>query len=148
MDHDMLIEEVQKLQKWLEEHDPTHENYAMVEDRLIKLVKLGIEYDEACDKQLDRQNRLDLDREKQEREFDLKEKDIELKNGLEAMKLDNGSEEAANRRKLEKRQAWWDLIKIGLQFGCSAALIVVTGHLEQNVILGQHKWSLIPKPKI
>lgn len=147
MDHDKLIEEVQRLQEWLNENDPTTENYAHVEERLIKLVKLGIEFDEACDKQLERQDRLDLERDKTMRELDLKEKEIELKNGIEAMRIEDNSVDAANRRRVEKRQAYWDLIKTGLQIGGSAVLIVLTGLTEQHVILGQHKWSLIPKIK-
>ena len=147
MDRDLLAQEIQKLLKWLNEHEATEENYAIVEDRLIKLAKLCIELDDSCDKQNDRQNKADLEKYKMDQEFELKLKEIELKYHLENSKVENDSKEYAARRRAEKRQAWWDLIKIGLQVGGSAALIIITGNLEQNVIIGQHKWSLIPKIK-
>ena len=147
MDRDLLAQEIQKLLKWLNEHEATEENYAIVEDRLIKLAKLCIELDDSCDKQNDRQNRSDLDKYKIDKEFELKLQEIKLKYDLENSKVENDSKEYAARRKAEKRQAWWDLIKIGLQVGGSAALIIITGNLEQNVIIGHHKWSLIPKIK-
>lgn len=147
MDRDLLAQEIQKLQKWLNEHDATEDNYQIVEDRMIKLAKLCFELDESCDKQNDRQNKSDLEKYKMDQEFELKLKEIELKYHLENSKIENDSKEYAARRRAEKRQALWDLIKIGLQVGGSAALIIITGNLEQNVIIGQHKWSLIPKIK-
>ena len=119
MDHDKLVEEVQRLQNWLADHDPVTEEYATVEKRFIELTRLEMEFDEACDKLCERADK---------------------------------SSDAAARRRLEKRQAWWDLIKMGFttvcSTACSAALIVVTGKMEQQAILGQHQWSLIPKPKM
>ena len=147
MDHDKLVEEVQRLQNWLAEHEPTDENYGVVLDRLGKLSRLGIEFDEACDKQLERQDKLELERDRIDRELDLKEKEIELKNTLEMDKVEDNLAEAAARRRIEKRQAWGELIKIVLSTTCSAALIIVTGKIEQHAILGQHQWALIPKGK-
>ena len=118
MDHDKLVEELQRLQEWLSKHDPTNEQYETVLDRFIKLARFETEYNEACDKLCERADK---------------------------------SSDAEDRRKMEKRQAWWDLIKIfattTFSTVCSAALIVVTGKIEQNAILGQHQWQLIPKLK-
>ena len=58
MDHEKLVEEVQRLQDWLAQHDPASEDYETVLGRLIKLTKIGIEFDEACDKQCERQDKL------------------------------------------------------------------------------------------
>lgn len=147
MDHDKLVTIIQKLQDWLTEHTPTDDGYSQVEELLIKLVKLEIDFNEACDKQLERQNKFELERDKSNRELDLKEKEIELKNGIEAMKLEDNSNDTKNRRRMEKYQAGWDIAKIVLQGACTGLLIVLTGVTEQQVILGQHKWSLIPKFK-
>ena len=147
MDHDKLVTELNRLQDMISNTDPTSEEYARIEERMIRLAKLCIELDEACDKQLERQDRLEVDRLKVERELDLREKEIELKNDLEVMKANDGVANDAARRRAEKRQAWWELIKIGLQVSGSAALILITGNVEQNAILGHNKWSLIPKVK-
>ena len=148
MDHDKLVEELTRLQNLLNTLEPTSEEYSVVADRMVKLAKLGIELDDACDKQLERQDKLDLERYKIDKEFEFKEKELELKNGIEAMKIEDNAADAAERRRTEKRQALWELIKIALQLGGSAALICVTGKIEQGVILGHNKWSLIPKPRI
>lgn len=162
MDHDKLVEEQERLQKLLATYGPTTDEYAKVEERLIKLAKLEFEFNESSDKQNERLNKFELEREKIKQEFSkqnrelefkmqelkLKEKELELRNGLEAMKLEDNAEEARNRRRAEKRQAWFDLGKIVLQIGGTAALIGLTGKIEQGVIFGHNKWSLIPKPKI
>ena len=147
MDHDKLVEELTRLQNLLNTLEPTSEEYMAVEDRMVKLAKLVIELDDACDKQLERQDKLDLERYKIDKEFEFKDKELELKNGIEAMKIEDNAVDAAERRKVEKHQAYRELIKIGLQFAGSIAMIVVTGKIEQGVILGHNKWSLIPKPK-
>ena len=147
MDHEMLVKELQRLQNWLNTHDPTTSEYFDVEERFVKLARLSMEFDEMCDKQLERQDKLELEHQRMEREFEIKEKDLEFKNELEVKKREDISDEADVRRRIERRQAWWDLIKIGLQIGGSAALIIITGNIEQNAILGHNKWSLIPKVK-
>lgn len=145
MDYDKLKQEIQRLQELLGTLDPVSEEYAKVRDELIRLAKLEMEFNETCDKEIERSARVDIERDRNEKEFELKNKEIELKNEMEAKRLDDNAADFAARRRAEKRQALWDLIKIGLQFGGSAALIIITGHTEQAVILGQHKWSLIPK---
>ena len=154
MDHDKLVEEVQRLQNWLSDHDPSDEKYEVILGRLIKLTKLGIEFDEACDKQLERQDKLEIETNKsskeielRERELNLKEQELKLKNRLDSLRAEETANEMLARRKAEKRQAVWDLIKIALSTACSASLIVMTGKVEQQAILGQHQWSLIPKVK-
>lgn len=146
MDHDKLDAEVQRLQDILSEiTDPACERYMTIAKRLSELAKLRNDFDEVCDKQLERQDRLDLEREKLLKEIDLKIKEIELKMELERMKIKENSMDVAARRRAEKNLAFWDMAKIVLHFIGSGVLIYYTGQTEQNVILGAHKWSLIPK---
>ena len=157
MDHDKQVAEIENLQNLLNKiTDKDSEQYLSLAKRLADQVRLLMEFDEQCDKQNERQNKLDFeqrkfdkelefDREKFLKELELKTKELELKMELEKWKLSEGCAEADARRKAEKRQALWDIIKILLQILGSAALIVITGKIEQNVILGQHKWSWIQK---
>lgn len=156
MDHDKLVEEMQRLQNTLAELDTTSDAYDVVLGRLAKLNKIGIEFDEACDKQCERQIKLQNEEDNSSKEYDLKvreldirEREIEQKAVIEAQKIDENAAEFAARRRIEKWQAIWDLVKMGLATGCTAALIVFTGRTEQHAILGQHQWSLLTKaPKI
>ena len=207
MDHDKLNEEVQRLQDWLSTHDETDPNYDSVLARLTKLTDTGMKYDELCDKQLERQDRLELDRSKQAKEFELKAeelefkrneskekleferdkhekehelkekelrgrfelerkkqdqefelrreeiklkyeneaKEIQLKYEMEERKAQENAAEVKARRKHEKIQAAVDLGKVILGGVVSGVLILVTSNVEQNVIIGQHKWAWIPK---
>ena len=126
IDKDKLAEEIERLQEWLGENDPETKEYEAVSKRLTELVKLGMDVEKAHDDQIERHDRV----------------------SLEEDKLRLNQIEADEKRRAEKRQAWFELIKIGISTASTLALIVATGHIEQNVILGQHKWSLIPKPKI
>ena len=148
MDREKLAKEIQRLQDILAGMEPDSEPYMTIARRLSEYVKTMMEYDEACDKQCERQDKLDLERERLTKEFELKVKELELKCSIETKKAEDSKVEATARRRAEKRQALWDIIKILLQIVGSAALIIVTGKTEQSVILGQHKWSLIPKVKM
>lgn len=161
MDRDMLSKEIQKLQKKLEDTKPESEEYSIVKNYLASLWKLAQDFDEACDKQNERQSKIDLEKLRLKQEYDLRikeyelkmkeleirEKEIEAKNQLEKDKIMETAIEAEERRKAEKKAALWDLIKMGAQALFIGGLIGFTGHCEQNVILGAHKWSLIPKIK-
>ena len=147
MDYDKLNVSIQKLQKMMDECDPMSEKFGILLGLFTKLVKLKAENDDACDKQNERQDKLDLDRQRLEKEFELKMKELELKYGIEEKKIEKDSTEAANRRRAERRQAIWDIIKLLAQILGSAALIAFTGKIEQGVIIGQHKWSVIPRFK-
>ena len=178
MDHDELRKEIQRLQLKLATLDPETKEYSMVKEQLIALAKLEMDFNESCDKQLERQNehelkkermdrefalkekelnnqheldirKLDDASEKAEREFDLKEKEIEQRHDVDVQKLNDAAEEAFNRRKAEKRQAMWDLGKLVISGAITAGLILVTKKAEEAVIFGQHVWSFIPKaPKL
>lgn len=125
IDQDKLAEEIERLQGWLASHDPASEQYAFVQGNLSKLVKLSLEVKEAHDSEIERHDR----------------------NLIEEDKLRLQRIEDERRRHSEIRQILWDLVKMGFSTAMSFLLILGTGHIEQNVILGQHKWALIPKPK-
>ena len=161
MDRDMLGKEILKLQKKLENLEPETEAYSIVKNYLASQWKLAQDFDEACDKQNERQSRLDYEnlRLKQDyelkmreyeirmKELEIREKEIESKNQLEKDKIMEAAMEADERRKAEKKAAIWELVKIGFQGVCIGTLIRVTGRTEESVIIGGHKWSLIPKFK-
>lgn len=125
IDRDKLDKEGDRLQDWLCAHDPATEEYSFVQKRLTELVKLSLEIEEAHDKGIERHERMDLEYNK--------------------VKLD--ADELQRKRRAEIREILWDLTKMGFSTAMTFLLILGTGHIEQNVILGQHKWSLIPKPK-
>ena len=145
MDNDKIVSMIQKLQGMLDAIDPTEAKYSIILDMLTKCQKLKSENDEACDKQNERQNKLDLEKLRLEKEVELKLKELELRYALEEKKVKADSEEAARRRRAEKRNAIWDIIKLLVQIIGSAALIAFTGKIEQSVIIGNHKWSLLQK---
>lgn len=125
IDRDKLDKEGDRLQDWLSAHDPATEEYSFVQKRLTELVRLGLEIEDAHDKGVERQEKMDLEYNK--------------------VKLD--ADELQRKRRSEIREILWDLTKMGFSTAMTFLLILGTGHIEQNVILGQHKWSLIPKPK-
>lgn len=125
IDRDKLDKEGDKLQDWLSAHDPASEEYSFVQKRFIDLVRLSLEVEDAHDKGIERHDKFELE--------------------LDKLKLE--AEETQRRRHAEIRAILWDLTKMGFSTAMSFLLILGTGHIEQNVILGQHKWSLIPKPK-
>ena len=125
IDRDKLDKEGDRLQDWLSVHDPASEEYSFVQKRLTELVRLSLEVDEAHDKEIERHDKFELE--------------------VDKLKLE--AEESRRRRRSEIREVLWDLTKMGFSTAMSFLLILGTGHIEQNVILGQHKWSLIPKPK-
>lgn len=145
MDNDKILAEITKIQSMLDECDPVEEKYGILLGVLTRLVKMKAENDDACDKQNERQDKLDLEREKLAKEYELKMKEFELKYGLEEKRLKNESGEAANRRRDERRHAIWDIIKIILQTIGGLALIAITGKVEEAVLIGGHKWSIIQK---
>jgi len=145
MDNDKITAEINKIQGMLEKCDPVEEHYSILLGILARLVKMKSDNDEACDKQNERQNKFDLERERLMKELELKTKELELKYGIEAKKLEKDNGEAANRRREERRHAIWDIIKILAQIIGSIAVIIVTGKVEENVLIGNHKWSVIQK---
>lgn len=159
MDREKLTKEIDRCLDWLASHEVTHQDYDAVSNRYSKLTKLLMEYDEFSDKLNERQDKLDIEKDKikgerdlkdkdlelKSRELDLKEKELELKNNVDNQKIQNDAEEAKARRKHEKRQAVWEIIKIGVSTVATGVLIICTGKAEEAAILGQHKWSLIPK---
>ena len=145
MDNDKITAEINKIQGMLEKCDPVEERYGILLGILARLVKMKSDNDEACDKQNERQNKFDLERERLMKELELKTKELELKYGIEAKKLEKDNGEAANRRREERRHAIWDIIKILAQIIGSIAVIIVTGKVEENVLIGNHKWSVIQK---
>lgn len=161
MDREELVKRINKMIGILNTLNPVDnaEDFETVREDIIKLSKLLAEYDENCDKQLERQEKLDIEKERLkleqlriEKEFEIKFKELELrieeakfKSEIESMKVEQADEEAAARKKAAKWQAIWDLIKIAAQIAGTALLIGLTGKLEQSVILGNHKWSLIQK---
>lgn len=145
MDNEKIVSVIQKLQGMLETGDPTDAKFSVILEMLTKCQKLKSENDENCDRQNERQNKLDLEKLRLEKEIELKLKELELKYALEEKKVKADSEEAARRRRAEKRNAIWDIIKLLVQIIGSAALIAFTGKIEQSVIIGNHKWSLLQK---
>ena len=145
MDNDKLIAEITKLQGMLDKCDPTEEKYGILLGILTRLVKMKADNDEACDKQNERQDKLDLDRERLEKEFEFKMKELERKYEIEEKKVEKDSAEAVNRRREERRHAIWDIIKILAQMIGALAVIIVTGKIEESVLIGGHKWSVIQK---
>lgn len=145
MDNDKIIAEINKIQGMLDKCDPMEERYNILLGVLAKLVKMKSDNDEVCDKQNERQDKLSLEREKLLKELELKTKELELKYGIEAKKLEKDTGEAANCRREERRHAIWDIIKILAQIIGSIAVIIVTGKVEENVLIGSHKWSVIQK---
>ena len=164
--HDRLVQEATRALDKLGNVEPTDAKFALVEENAIKLVEAEIKHSEAADRQNERQDKLELERDKMDNEFklksremDIREKELELRNKeldlrakeldakerMEYQKVAEANADMAARRRAEKKQAWWELIKIPLTAICSGALIVVTGRVEQHAILGQHQWSLIPK---
>ena len=125
IDCDKLDKEGDRLQDWLGTHDPASEDYQFVQKRLIDLVKLSLEVDEAHVKEVERHDKFELE--------------------IDKLKLE--ADETERRRRAEIREILWELVKMGFSTAMTFMLILGTGHIEQNVILGQHKWSLIPKPK-
>lgn len=161
MDRDAIVTMIKKLVIKLNNLDPVKdaETFKRIEEDIIRLSRLCAEYDDMCDKQNERQAKLDIERdslkfEQQKfekeieiklKEIDLKIKELEFKDKIESKKVEQANEEAASRKKAAKAQAIWDLIKVLLQIVGTAGLIGFTGKLEQSVILGNHKWSLIQK---
>lgn len=145
MDNDKIIAEINRIQEKLDKCDPVEERYSILLGILTRLVKMKSDNDEACDKQNERQDKLSLERERLLKELELKSKELELKYGIEAIKLEKDTGEAANRRREERRHAIWDIIKILAQIIGSIAVIIVTGKVEENVLIGNHKWSVIQK---
>lgn len=125
IDRDKLDKEGDRLQDWLSAHDPASEEYSFVQKRLTELVRLSLEVDDAHNKEIERHDKFELE--------------------VDKLKLE--ADETQRRRRSEIREVLWDLTKMGFSTAMSFLLILGTGHIEQNVILGQHKWSLIPKPK-
>lgn len=125
IDRDKLDKEGDRLQDWLNAHDPASEEYSFVQKRLTELVRLSLEVDDAHNKEIERHDKFELE--------------------VDKLKLE--ADETQRRRRSEIREVLWDLTKMGFSTAMSFLLILGTGHIEQNVILGQHKWSLIPKPK-
>ena len=125
IDRDKLDKEGDRLQDWLSAHDPASEEYSFVQKRLTELVRLSLEVDDAHNKEIERHDKFELE--------------------VDKLKLE--ADETQRKRRSEIRELLWDLTKMGFSTAMSFLLIIGTGHIEQNVILGQHKWSLIPKPK-
>ena len=145
MDRDKLAKEIERLQDALANLGPDKEQYRTVLECMIKSLKMQMEYDELCDKQIERQNKFELEKDRLYQEYELKKRELDWRIKMEEKKLKDEVDEAANRRHVEKRQVIWDLIKIGLTTGCTVLIIWFTGKIEQGAILGQHQWSLIPK---
>ena len=166
MDRDKLVKEIEKLQELLSKiEDKDGEKYLILAKRLSEHIKMLMEFDETCDKQNERLNKYnfeqkkfdknleferekfekekELEREKFANELELKRKELEAKMEFERYKYNENTKESAARRKAEKRQAIWDIIKLLVQIIGSGILIAFTGKIEQTVILGQHKWSWI-----
>ena len=102
IDQDKLAEEIERLQEWLNENDPSSKEYEAVSKRFTELVKLGLEVEKAHDDQIERHDRV----------------------SLEEDKLRRNQIEADEKRRAEKRQAWFELIKIGISTVSTLALIV------------------------
>lgn len=145
MDHDELRKEIKRLQTKAATLDPASKEYAIVSEQLVTMCKLEMEFNEVCDKQLQRQNEFELKKEQLDREFGLKKEQLDREFDLKEKEIEQRHEEAFNRRKAEKKQAWWDLAKLGVSGFITAGLILVTKKSEEAVIFGQHVWSLIPK---
>ena len=145
MDRDKLVEEIDRLQNVAKELNPTEEGHKAVLEAIIKLTKLQMEYDDLCAKQLDREDRFELEKDKTMEELELRMKELEFQIKMEEKKLDDEIKEAARQKRVAFVRAIWDIVKICLSTGCTLLLIWFTGHVEQSAILGQHQWSLIPK---
>ena len=80
MDYDKLNQEILRLQDLLAKYeDPADEGYMALLKVFNNYTKMKMEYDEACDKQCERQNKLDLEHRRLAQEFELKVKEFELK---------------------------------------------------------------------
>lgn len=152
MDYEKMVEEALRLYQKAAATEPTDDNYEKILGLCLKQVKAIIDYNEACDKQNERQERLDMEKEKNQWDYEIRMKELELKleelvmkREIEQNRIDENEREAVERRRAEKRQAKWELLKIVLQIIGCAVCVVVTGKIEQNVIIGQHKWGWIPK---
>lgn len=121
INREKLEKEIERLQDWLEDHDPATDGYAFVQERLTKLVKLSLEIDDAHNREVERHD-----------EYELK---------IDKLKLEY--EEAQRKWRAEIRQILWELVKMGFSSVLTFLLILGTGFIEQNVILGQHKFGFI-----
>lgn len=171
--HDGLVRESTRALDKLGDLEPTDQKYEDVEERALKLIDAEIKHSEFADKQNERQAKLDIEKTKMDNEFtiknreldirekeltvkekeldlkgremDLKEKELDMKTRLEFQKAGEANSDLIARRRADKLQAWWEIIKIPLGAACTGALIVLTGNVEQHAILGQHQWSLLSK---
>ena len=145
MDRDKMAQEINRLQDVINGLDPKTDDYKFVLESMTKLTKMMMEYDELCAKQIERDDRLELESDKTMKELDIRMKELEFKIRQEEKKFEDEIKEAARQRKVAVAKAVWDIVKIALTTGCTVLLIWFTGHVEQSAILGQHQWSLIPK---
>ena len=145
MDRDKMAQEINRLQDVINGLDPKTDDYKFVLESMTRLTKMMMEYDELCAKQIERDDKFELESEKTTKELDIRMKELEFKIRQEEKKLEDEIKEAARQRKVAVAKAVWDIVKIVLTTGCTVFLIWFTGHIEQSAILGQHQWSLIPK---
>ena len=145
MDRDKMAQEINRLQDVINGLDPKTDDYKFVLESMTRLTKMMMEYDELCAKQIERDDKFELESEKTTKELDIRMKELEFKIRQEEKKFEDEIKEAARQRKVTVAKAVWDIAKIALTTGCTVLLIWFTGHVEQSAILGQHQWSLIPK---
>ena len=145
MDRDKMAQEINRLQDVINGLDPKTDDYKFVLESMTRLTKMMMEYDELCAKQIERDDKFELESEKTTKELDIRMKELEFKIRQEEKKFEDEIKEAARQRKVAVAKAVWDIAKIALTTGCTVLLIWFTGHVEQSAILGQHQWSLIPK---
>jgi hypothetical protein len=75
MDRDKMAQEINRLQDVINGLDPKTDDYKFVLESMTRLTKMMMEYDELCAKQIERDDRLELESDKTMKELDIRMKE-------------------------------------------------------------------------
>lgn len=158
MDHDKLMNELDRLLDLLGEKEPDSEEYAKVLERYNKLFKIFLEEDRSCEDQVEKKQKYEIELKRLElegkrleldaRKVSIQEKEADGKQMTEQIKAQAEASADRDRARYSRSQAMWRLVEIGAQGVIMIAGIIVTGKLEETSILSSKAWSLIGKPKV
>lgn len=150
MDHEKMMNELDRLLDSLHDMNPCEESYATVLKRYKELYQIFLEEDSNCEAQMEKRHKYELELKKLEiegRKLDIQEKEADAKIEVEQIKAQNYADESRASARYTKSQARWRLVEIGAQGLVMIACICITGKFEESTILNQKMWSLLPKPK-
>lgn len=158
MDHDKLMNELDRLLCLLKEMKPDSDEYAKVLERYKKLYQVFLDEDRSCEDQLEKKHKYELELRKMDleekrleldmRKISIQEREVETKQAIEQSKAQSEASADRERARYNRSQAMWRLVEIGAQGVIMLAGIIVTGKLEETSILSSKAWSLIGKPKM